>query len=266
VSNAWLNAAWKAVLPSARKFVLVALADYANDAGECFPSVTMLMERCALSDRGVQQQLAGLVDTGFVRRDFRNGRSTVYVLTDPKTWTTPERASPHPRTTFTPEPGSPPNDVHPTPEQDSPPPPNDVHPTPERGSPITIIEPSVEPSGIHQLFPPTKSFDDFWREYPTKTAKPQCAAKWAKKGCDLLADRIVADVVAKKAGDRRWLDGYVPNPLTYLNQERWNDPIQPRQQAPPAKPSVSDSFHDKTYYGTPDDELPAFLRPSANAA
>jgi hypothetical protein len=23
--------------------------------------------------------------------------------------------------------------------------------------------------------------------------------------------------------DQRWLDGYIPNPTTYLNQERWED-------------------------------------------
>ncbi|XYI31481.1 helix-turn-helix domain-containing protein [Cupriavidus oxalaticus] len=123
-------------ISSTQKFVLVALADNANDQGECFPSVSMLMEKCNLSDRAVQKSLVELIEQGHISREMRAGRSTIYLL--------------HPRTTFTPEQYSPPNDVHPTPERGSPPPPNDVHPTPERGSPITIKEPSSEPSRNHQ--------------------------------------------------------------------------------------------------------------------
>lgn len=126
-----MSQAFKTSLPSTQKLVLLALCDCANDQGECYPSVSALQAKCSLSDRGVQKAVAELESMGYLRRETRNGRSTVY-------WLTPERGSP--RTTFTP------NDVHPTPERRSPPPPNVVHPTPERGSPITIKEPSVEPS------------------------------------------------------------------------------------------------------------------------
>jgi len=124
VSNTLLNAAWKAQLSAAEKFVLVALADFADEARECFPSIPMLMERCSMSDRGVQKQLVALIAHGYLERDFRKGRSTIYRITDPRTWFTPndvhpEHGSPQPRTTFTPERGSPPNDVHPTPEPGS---------------------------------------------------------------------------------------------------------------------------------------------------
>lgn len=129
-----MTAAFKTALPSTQKFVLVALCDSANDQGECYPSVTALMSKCSLSDRGVQKALIELESAGFVRREFRTGRSTVYWVTvnDPNIV--------HPRTTNTPERCSP------TPERGAPPPPNVVHPTPERCSPITINEPSVEPS------------------------------------------------------------------------------------------------------------------------
>jgi hypothetical protein len=109
-------------------------------------------------------------------------------------------------------------------------------------------------------------FDEFWAAYPVKTAKPQCAAKWKSAGLDARADLILADIAAKQAKDRRWLDGFVPNPHTYLNQERWNDPVQASARAGPAshaKPPIAQNFSAKTYEGTPDDQLPDFLRTDA---
>lgn len=140
--------AFKLALPSTQKFVLVALCDSANDQGECYPSVPTLAEKCSLSERAVQTAIATLEGFGFVRREFRTGRSTVYWI-DP----TPAGYAPHPRTTCTPAPAAPPHDVHPTPAgaapggaPDAPPPPHDVHPTPAAPAPITVNEPSVEPS------------------------------------------------------------------------------------------------------------------------
>ena len=76
-------------------------------------------------------------------------------------------------------------------------------------------------------------FADFWQVYPDKTGRKPSAEKWKAKRLDAIADRIIADVRARAASDRKWLDGFVPNPMTYLNQERWNDPIQPRMAGPP---------------------------------
>lgn len=140
MSIALMSAAFKTALSSTHKFVLVALCDNANDQGECFPSVSMLAEKTSLSDRAVQKSITYLCDMGFIMRNARNGRSTYYTVTAPHTWAIQPPNVVHPRTTFTP------NNIHPTPEQCSPPPPNVVHPTPERRSPITIKEPSIEPS------------------------------------------------------------------------------------------------------------------------
>jgi DNA-binding transcriptional MocR family regulator len=134
LSIALVTLAFKLTLPSTSKFVLVALCDSANDQGECYPSVSTLMAKCSLSDRGVQRALTALEADGYVRRELRNGRSTVYWIT------------PNPRPNVTPDHQSPPTDVHPSPDTQSPPPPTHSHPTPERQSPITVNEPSIEPS------------------------------------------------------------------------------------------------------------------------
>jgi len=76
-------------------------------------------------------------------------------------------------------------------------------------------------------------FEEFWLAYPTKVGKKPCAAKWKARKLDRVADVILADVRRRIADDRRWRDGFVPNPETYLNQDRWNDGDQRQASATP---------------------------------
>lgn len=81
--------------------------------------------------------------------------------------------------------------------------------------------------------PPTPlpgGFVAFWKAWPDnqrKAAKPQCLRKWESKGCEAMADRVVAAVnAAKQSPD--WLKdagAMIPAPLVWLNQERWEAPI-----------------------------------------
>jgi hypothetical protein len=127
-----MSAAFKAQIRSMPKLVLLALCDCANDQGECYPSIPTLVEKCSASERTVQEALAFLSREGYLTRDFRNGRSTVYWIADPRKWRTPAN-------------GAPPQMPHPTPADAAPPPPQTAHPTPANGAPITINETSVEP-------------------------------------------------------------------------------------------------------------------------
>jgi uncharacterized protein YdaU (DUF1376 family) len=86
------------------------------------------------------------------------------------------------------------------------------------------------PAGANQC---RLGFDDFWSAYPSKDGKKPARLKWEKKKLDRIAGRIVDDVLRRSREHGKWLDGYIPNATTYLNQERWNDPIQPRSGAPP---------------------------------
>jgi hypothetical protein len=128
-----MTVVWNTSLPHAEKIVLLALADIASDEGtRCYPSIETLRRKCGLEERSVQRIISRLAQAGHITLHKRAGHSTNYTV--------------HPRPTVTPDGKSPPTQGHPTPDGKSPPPPTEGHPTPDPGSPISVIDPSVEPS------------------------------------------------------------------------------------------------------------------------
>ena len=69
-------------------------------------------------------------------------------------------------------------------------------------------------------------FDKFWAAYPTKRGKKPCLIKWKKRNLDQFGEQIIADVLNRKSHDAKWIEGFVPNPETYINQDRWQDEIK----------------------------------------
>lgn len=127
MSIALMTKAWKTALPASRKLVLLALSDNANEEGMCWPSIHTIASKCSLTERAVYECLHDLEAGGYLKRNNRSGRSTIYLLNLP-------------------EPGSPLNQIQETPEPGSPPPLNHVQETPEPGSPIIAKYPEIEPS------------------------------------------------------------------------------------------------------------------------
>ena len=81
MSIALMTDVWKVNIQSAKKMVLLALADSANDEGtNCFPSVATIVEKCSMSERAIQGHLQALEKTGLISRKERSGRSTNYTL------------------------------------------------------------------------------------------------------------------------------------------------------------------------------------------
>lgn len=66
-------------------------------------------------------------------------------------------------------------------------------------------------------------FDEFWEAYPKKVGKQPAHKKWKQKHLDAKAEMIIADVIWRKGRSQQWNKGFVPNPATYLHQERWDD-------------------------------------------
>lgn len=83
-------------------------------------------------------------------------------------------------------------------------------------------------------------FERFWKAYPStprKGAKKQCEEKWAKYMCEHSADQIIKHVVWMKTTEQ-WLKGngaFIPAPLVYLNQQRWDGAEVPDM---PTKPEI----------------------------
>lgn len=78
----------------------------------------------------------------------------------------------------------------------------------------------------------TSKFDAFWEAYPKKVEKKRARQKWVSRKLDRIADQILADIQARKEKDRKWLEGYIPNPTTYINGDRWEDAIESAEKVP----------------------------------
>jgi hypothetical protein len=74
-------------------------------------------------------------------------------------------------------------------------------------------------------------FEEFWSLYPSirKNNKKGCLEKWQAKGLDLIADKVIGYVKMMK-DTKQWKEGFVPAPMTLLNQERWEDGAMPTRK------------------------------------
>jgi hypothetical protein len=74
-----------------------------------------------------------------------------------------------------------------------------------------------------EVLAPSGAFLRFWSTWPQhqrKQSQGKCWTLWRQKDFDQTAPAILAHVEAMKASED-WAKGYVPAPLVYLNQRRW---------------------------------------------
>lgn len=64
------------------------------------------------------------------------------------------------------------------------------------------------------------NFDAFWSAYPKKVDKKKALIAW-NKNKPKTEDVLAALEWQKKT--KSWIEGFMPNPTTYINGERWND-------------------------------------------
>ena len=74
----------------------------------------------------------------------------------------------------------------------------------------------------------------FWNSYPKKAGKKEAMAKWFKLTKDKIIPPIgtLLEAVHKQKESDQWSKDngkYIPKPTTWLNGERWNDELLPRQ-------------------------------------
>lgn len=74
-------------------------------------------------------------------------------------------------------------------------------------------------------------FPEFWAAYPVKKGKVDAERHWKNKGCDGIADLIIARVRLLEAEDEQWRNGFIPHGSTFVCGEHWNDePTKPKDK------------------------------------
>lgn len=71
---------WALQMPGVAKAVLISLADNANDAGFCWPSIETICDRTCFKRRAVIDAIKWLEDNGHLSANRSNGRHTTYTL------------------------------------------------------------------------------------------------------------------------------------------------------------------------------------------
>jgi hypothetical protein len=84
-----------------------------------------------------------------------------------------------------------------------------------------------------------EGFSRFWAAWPRnprKAAKPQCLARWVSANLEGRASEVVAHVEACKRSSDWIKDGgsYIPAPLVYLRQDRFDAPTESASDDPQA--------------------------------
>lgn len=180
------------------------LCSHANQDGECFPSKALLAKEAGIGIRSVPTAVAQLEKAGIVLKESRpgdKGNSTnLYTVIIGGVQDVHWGGAPHAR------PGV-----------------QDVH---AELYPLSNSNPSNYP------------FEVFWSMYPKKAEKKKAEASWSRLP-EKTREMIMADLPKRKESDS-WKRGYVLNPMTYLNGERWNDEIISKR--PEAQGSKVDKF------------------------
>ena len=68
-----------------------------------------------------------------------------------------------------------------------------------------------------------KDFEKFWKAYPKKVGKKKVQDKFNANNYPI--DLIIKNIELQKKSEQWQNQQYIPNPETYLNQERWTDEV-----------------------------------------
>ena len=93
--------------------------------------------------------------------------------------------------------------------------------------PITNNHKPIKEKNIKKENP---DFDAFWKAYPRKTAKKNAEQAWKKVSTPL--DTIL-NAIDRQKKTQQWIKdngAFIPHPATWLNQERWNDQLEFKQE------------------------------------
>jgi len=213
MSIRWMSAVWmKSPYRGERLLLHLALADFANDEGTCFPSVRTLARKARCSEVWARQSLQEMVSDGLLEvleRGGGRGRSNLYRLLAVYE-----------------------NQVTQLPVTES----NGVTPVDQRGNSGDVHttyrnrnEPSID-----------DHFDSFWKEYPRKVGKGKARQAFVRvmqrRDAPTLHDLLAAVIRYRDSvSDPK----YIAHPTSWLNAERWLDEIETPAKAATVQVSPS---------------------------
>ena len=192
------------------RLVLLALADFSNDAGECWPSMIGIGAKAGLTDRGARKVVRRLEAAGWLQTSVgggRGGKSVYRILT---------ARNPEQETR---------NDIPgiENPERGDAKPGTSVHKTRNSGS----AEPSVT---INKPKTRATRFDEFWNAYPhrggVKRDRKTSLQRYEKAMKAGVTEQTLIDAAKALHRDRRVIEGYAKDPATWLNKEGWTEGIE----------------------------------------
>lgn len=231
-----------------KRLVMLALADFANDEGVCWPSLSAIAEKsCYESERGVQIVIRQLEAEGWLKISTGGGRRgcNEYQITFPNegketldATETPNASSPRRDDVKTPKSSSPRTALHPeepmlkprrarskTPKSSSPEPLEPLEPSYMVGAKAEELNLSVSEVEAKT------DFDEFWDAYPKKVGKPKAKLAFSKAVKTTSPKIIIAGAkryaasISAKGDDPRGT--YTKHPQGWLTDERWNDAMAP---------------------------------------
>lgn len=233
----------------------MALADFADDNGDCWPSIPTLCEWTCFSERAVHGAIRWLEEQSVVVANRGNGRHTRYSVT-PDGYQPPQELRPrrscataagaeNPRSSC----GAPPQEMQSPPQQvrsnhQEPSRTQEASPKKRAGAPaldeaVTALLADVDPAVLRDWLALRKAK----RAPVTETVVRHAVGEAEKAGLPLTAFLRVWCARGSQGLEAAWLKPHE------------------RGQSPPGRPSAAASFHGKTYRGDTDDQLPDFLRP-----
>ena len=212
ISKVWDHAPYR----GKKLLILLAMADFADDQGKCWPSQTTLARKARCSVETIRTTINEMIAAGHleVAEEHTPNSSKRYMLT-------PNLLGA--------------DDVSPNP-QGTPPKSSGDHPqivggrVPKSAWGEPSIEPSKEPS-IEPIEGDSPSFDDFWNVFDLKNGKAGAKRAWDKAVKHTNPQVIIEGAIAY----RQWLDNHPEPPSQkwaqgWLNDRRWEDELPEPQQ------------------------------------
>jgi hypothetical protein len=195
-----MSAVWELHLPPSEKLVLLALADWSDDQGRCWPSIAQVSAKSGVSGRTVQRMLREAEKSGLIKRTEINGKGCEYRLT-PRHSVTPDKVSPVTNDAKTPDMVSP-------------------------NTSVTTKGSEAKASSPRAKFPPPPNVSpDQWRAFQGQRKK-----RLNERSYLLLCNKLI----------RLAEDGWPPGDMIDLAIERgWETVFKPRDHhGPPNQPSL----------------------------